>query len=160
MAILEFDAFSAVLSQNFARKGAILCLDNGSKNIGVAISDLSRTIASPISAIKRQKLAPMAGEIFKIFDEKECVALLVGHPLNMDGTSGPSAQAARALARNLLSVRDVPIFMADERLSTSAVQRQMIDADITRAKRANMVDSAAASYVLQGVLDRLTNSIC
>ncbi len=155
MAILEFAEFSQYLVQNHAKKGAILCLDNGSKNIGIAVSDLSRTIASPMAAIKRQKLMPMANDIFKVFDEKECVAIVIGHPLNMDASSGPSAQAARAFARNLLGVREVPIIMADERLSTAAVQRQMIDADITRSKRANMVDSAAAAFVLQGVLDRI-----
>ena len=159
MAILEFEAFSQFLANNHAQKGAVLCLDNGSKNIGVAVSDLSRTIASPMAAIKRQKLVPMASNIFKVFDLKECVAIIIGHPLNMDATSGPSAQAARAFARNLLSVRDLPILMADERLSTAAVQRQMIDADITRNKRAGMVDSAASAFVLQGVLDRLKNAL-
>lgn len=158
MAILEFEAFSQFLADNYAKKGAILCLDNGSKNIGAAISDLSRTIASPTAVIKRQKLVPMAADIFKVFDQKECIAIIIGNPLNMDASSGPSAQAARAFARNLLSVRDVPMLMADERLSTAAVQRQMIDADITRNKRAAMVDSAASAFVLQGVLDRLKNS--
>lgn len=130
-------------------------IDNGSKNIGIAVSDLTRTIASPMNSVKKGKLGPTSSEIFKIFDEKECFAIIMGHPLNMDGTSGPSAQAARAFARNLVSIKDVPLIMWDERLSTSAVQRQMIDADVSRSKRADKVDSAAACFVLQGFLDRL-----
>ncbi len=155
MPIIELDEFTAFLNAQENKKGALLGIDNGSKNIGLAVSDLTRTIASPIYAVKKKKLPETAGEIFKAFDEKECIAIIMGHPLNMDGSKGPSAQAARAFARNLLTVRDVPLLMWDERLSTSVVQRQMIEADMTRAKRAEQVDSASASYVLQGVLDRI-----
>lgn len=154
MPILDFDEFATFIS-SAPKNGAIFGIDNGEKNIGIAVSDLTRLIASPQSAVKRGKFSETAAAIFKIFDAKECIAYVVGHPINMDGSSGPSAQAARAFARNLASLRDVPILMADERLSTSAVQRQMIDADVSRKSRAIKVDSAAAAFVLQGVLDRL-----
>jgi len=154
MPIFSFDEFTLAM-QSAPKNGAILGIDNGEKNIGIAVSDLTRLIASPQAAIKRQKFTDTAAAIFKAFDTKECIAIIIGHPINMDGSSGPSAQAARAFARNLASLRDVPILMADERLSTSAVQRQMIAADVSRKNRALKVDSAAAAYVLQGVLDRL-----
>jgi putative Holliday junction resolvase len=151
---MNFDEFSEFL-QTAPKNGALLGIDNGEKNIGIAVSDLTRLIASPQSAVKRSKFSETAAAIFKIFDAKDCIAIIIGHPINMDGSSGPSAQAARAFARNLANLRDVPILMADERLSTSAVQRQMIDADVSRKNRAIKVDSAAAAFVLQGVLDRL-----
>lgn len=153
MPLFDFDQLSLFLSEPQNRKGALLGIDNGEKNIGLAVSDLTRTIASPLKTVKKRKFTETATDIFASFDEKECIAIIMGHPLNLDGTSGPSAQAARAFARNLLNMRDIPIMLYDERLSTSAVQRQMIEADITRKKRAQMVDSAAASFVLQGVLD-------
>lgn len=155
MPILELNNFTDFLTQNAPNKGALLGIDNGSKNIGIAASDLTRMIASPQTPIKKKKFTETAEAIFKAMEDKECVAIVMGHPLNMDGTSGPSAQAARAFARNLVAARDVPLLMWDERLSTSAVQRQMIEADVTRKNRAEMVDSAAAAFVLQGVLDRL-----
>lgn len=155
MPVIEYAEFVEVLNQAQNKKGALLGIDNGSKNIGVAVSDLTRTIASPMNSVKRKKLQETAAAIFKIYDEKECIGIIMGHPLNMDGSSGPSAQAARAFARNIISIRDVPLIMIDERLSTSAVQKQMIEADMTRKKRAEQVDSAAASFVLQGLLDRM-----
>lgn len=154
MPILNFDDFATFMG-SAPKNGAILGIDNGEKNIGIAVSDLTRLIASPQPAVKKQKFTETAASIFKIFDAKECIAIVIGNPINLNGTSGPSAQAARAFARNLAALRDVPIMMADERLSTSAVQRQMIDADVSRKNRAQKVDSAAAAFVLQGVLDRL-----
>lgn len=155
MPVIEFENLLEILNQPQNKKGALLGIDNGSKNIGIAVSDLTRTIASPMNFVKRKKLQETAAAIFKIYDEKECIGIAMGHPLNMDGTSGPSAQAARAFARNLVSIRDIPLIMIDERLSTSAVQKQMIEADMTRKKRAEQVDSAAACFVLQGLLDRM-----
>ena len=143
------------LSNDGQDKGALLGIDNGSKNIGIAISDIKRVIASPTAPVKKKKLGETAQAIFNIFDDKECIAIIMGHPINMDGTSGPSAQAARAFAKNLLAIRDVPLVFWDERMSTTVVQRQMIEADMSRAKRAEQVDSAAAAYVLQGVIDRI-----
>lgn len=155
MPLFDFEQLSQFLNAEENKKGALLCIDNGEKNIGLAVSDLTRTIASPFKTVKKRKFGETATEIYASFDEKECIAIIMGHPLNLDGSSGPSAQAARAFARNLLNIRDIPIMLYDERLSTSAVQKQMIDADISRKKRAEKVDSAAAAFVLQGVLDKL-----
>lgn len=152
---LNFDEFKDFLNLDANRRGALLGIDYGEKNIGIAVSDLTRTIASPMNFVARKKFGETAASIFKTFDDKECIAIIMGHPLNMDGTSGPSAQAARAMARNLLQIRDVPLLLVDERLSTTAVQKQMIEADMTRKKRAEQVDSAAAAFVLQGLLDRV-----
>lgn len=140
-----------------SKEQSILGLDPGSKNIGIAISDVTKTIASPLKPIRREKFSQTAAKIFAIIDEKNSGAICFGLPLNMDGSSGASAQAARAFARNLMAIKDIPVFLRDERLSTSAVQKQMIEADISRARRAAMVDSAAAAFTLQGVLDELKN---
>lgn len=151
MAVLDYASFVAALP----RHGALLGLDPGSVTIGVATSDLTRLIASPVAGVKRTKMAQDGAAIFKIYKDREACAIIVGHPLNMDGSKGPSSQAARALARNLLAIADLPMLMWDERLSTAAVLRQMISADMSRAKRAASVDAAAATYMLQGLLDRL-----
>jgi putative holliday junction resolvase len=151
MSILDYEAFAAALPP----RGALIGIDPGSVTIGVAASDTTRTIASPASGIKRLKMAQDGASVFAIFKDRQACGLVVGHPLNMDGSKGPSSQSARAFARNLVAIHDVPLLMWDERLSTAAVLRQMISADMTRAKRANTVDAAAASYMLQGLLDRL-----
>jgi putative holliday junction resolvase len=151
MPVLDYDAFAACLP----KRGALIGLDPGSVTIGVAASDGTRTIASPVSGVKKTKMSADAAAIFAIYQNRDACGLVVGHPLNMDGSRGPSSQAARAFARNLLAIKDVPLLMWDERLSTAAVLRQMISADMSRAKRAATVDAAAASYMLQGLLDRL-----
>jgi putative holliday junction resolvase len=153
MPILDYENFAAILP----KRGALIGLDPGSVTIGVAASDATRTIASPASAVKKVKMAQDGAAIFAIYKNREACGFVVGHPLNMDGSKGPSAQAARAFARNLIAIEDVPLLMWDERLSTAAVLRQMITADMTRAKRAATVDAAAASYMLQGLLDRLVS---
>jgi len=130
-------------------------LDPGAKRIGVAVSDATRMVASPLDTVARTRFAADAAAIFSLYDARACAALVVGLPLNMDGSSGPAAQSARAFARNLLAVRDVALLFWDERLSTAAVTRAMIADDQTRARRAQHVDKLAAAYVLQGVLDRL-----
>lgn len=135
--------------------GALLGLDPGEKRIGVAVSDPSRLIASAHSTIARSKFKADAEAIFGVFDARDCVGLVIGLPLNMDGASGPAAQAARAFARNLLAVRDLPILMWDERLSTAAVTRTLIEADASRRRRGAVVDKLAAAYMLQGALDAL-----
>jgi putative Holliday junction resolvase len=151
MPILDYSDFVAALPA----RGALLGLDPGSKIIGVAACDPDRVIASPVEGIKRTKMAADAARVFVLFDERRCAGLVIGLPRNMDGSEGPAAQAARAFARNLLNVRAVPILMQDERLSTAAVTRGMIEADTSRARRAEIVDQLAAAYVLQGVCDRL-----
>ena len=154
MPILDYDAFAAALP----KRGALIGIDPGSVTIGVAASDLTRTIASPATGVKRTKMVQDGGAIFAIFKDRQACGFVVGHPLNMNGSKGPSSQSARALARNLLAISDVPLLMWDERLSTAAVLRQMIGADMSRAKRAATVDAAAASYMLQGLLDRLQST--
>jgi putative holliday junction resolvase len=151
MPLLDFDAFRLALPA----RGALIGIDPGTKTIGLAVSDINRAIASPTPPVTRKKFGLDASAIFALLDDRQACALVIGHPLNMDGSAGPSAQAARAFARNLAGVRDLPVLMWDERLSTAAVQRQMIEADVSRARRAQQVDSAAAAFMLQGLLDRL-----
>jgi len=151
MPVLSYEDFRDALPKT----GALLGLDPGSKIIGVAATDPGRKLAMPVESVKRTKFAADARRIFELFDERSCAGLIVGLPRNMDGSEGPSAQSARAFARNLLAVRDTPILFYDERLSTAAVTRQMIEGDASRAQRAAIVDQLAAAYVLQGVADRL-----
>lgn len=135
--------------------GKILGLDLGTKTIGVAVSDAMRYSASPLETIKRTKFTQDAERIIQLVAENNAVALILGLPLNMDGTEGPRVQSTRAFARNLGQKLDLPIAFWDERLSTSAVTRMMIEADLRRDRRAEVVDKLAASYILQGALDRL-----
>ena len=131
-------------------------LDLGERTIGVAVCDATRTIASPFELIRKTKFTAEAQRLFKIMDERRLSGVVIGLPVNMDGTEGPRAQSCRAFARNLLRLRDLPIAFWDERLSSAAVNRMLIaEADLTRAKRAEVVDRAAAAYILQGALDRL-----
>lgn len=137
-------------------RGALLALDPGSKTIGVAVSDPTRLIASGLETVKRSKLAADVARIFQLYDGRACVGVVLGLPLNMDGSEGPRAQSARAFARNLLAIRDVPLTMVDERLTTAGAERALIEADASRARRAQVIDAAAAAWMLQGVLDRLS----
>jgi putative Holliday junction resolvase len=135
--------------------GKILGLDLGTKTIGVAISDGMRYSATPLETIKRTKFTQDAERIIELINQNKVVALILGLPLNMDGTEGPRVQSTRAFARNLMPKVNLPIAFWDERLSTSAVTRMMIDADMRRDRRAEVVDKLAASYILQGALDRM-----
>lgn len=135
--------------------GKILGLDLGTKTIGVAISDAMRYSATPLETIKRVKLTKDAERILELIAENAAVAIVLGLPLNMDGSEGPRVQSTRAFARNLAQKTVIPIAFWDERLSTSAVTRMMIEADLRRDRRAEIVDKLAASYILQGALDRL-----
>ncbi|NMA98590.1 MAG: Holliday junction resolvase RuvX [Phyllobacteriaceae bacterium] len=135
--------------------GKILGLDLGTKTIGVAISDGMRYSATPLETIKRTKFTQDAERLIELINQNQVVALILGLPLNMDGTEGPRAQSTRAFARNLIPKVNLPIAFWDERLSTSAVTRMMIDADLRRDRRAEVVDKLAASYILQGALDRM-----
>ena len=140
------------------RSGKLLGLDLGSKTIGLAISDGMRFSATPLKTIKRTKFKNDAKELVEIIDENKIVGLVLGLPLNMDGSEGPRVQSSKAFARNLSAIIDLPICFWDERLSTSAVTKTLIEADVSRAKRAQVIDKLAASYILQGALDRLRNT--
>jgi putative Holliday junction resolvase len=139
------------------RHAPLMGLDLGEKTIGVAVSDPSWMIASPLELIRKTKFTQDAARLFQLMDGRNAGGLVIGLPFNMDGTEGPRAQSVRAFARNLLRLREIPIAFWDERLSTAAVQRMMIsEQDINRARRAELVDKTAAAYILQGALDRLT----
>jgi putative Holliday junction resolvase len=132
-------------------------LDLGERTIGVAVSDATRLIASPLVLIRKTKFTADAEQLFRLMADRSALGIVVGLPVNMDGSEGPRCQSARAFARNLLRLRDdLVIGFWDERLSSAAVNRMLIDeADVTRARRAELVDKAAAAYILQGALDRL-----
>lgn len=138
-----------------AAKGKLMGLDLGTKTIGVAISDALRMTASPVETIKRVKFTQDAERLAKLISDNAVTGIVIGLPLNMDGTEGPRAQSTRAFVRNLKQKIDLPMVFWDERLSTMAVTRTMIEADLSRARRAEIVDKLAASYILQGALDRL-----
>ncbi|MEE9271993.1 MAG: Holliday junction resolvase RuvX [Robiginitomaculum sp.] len=138
-----------------ASKGALLCIDPGTRTFGLAVSDTTRTIASPVETIWRKKFTPDSGKIFALYNDRNCVAIVVGYPLNMDGSEGPRTQSVKDFVANLLGIRDIPVLLWDERLSSAAVTRIMLEAGLSRAKRAKNIDKLAASYILQAVLDRL-----
>jgi putative Holliday junction resolvase len=135
--------------------GKLLGLDLGTKTIGVAISDGVRYTATPLETIARTKFTADAARLLELVAENQAVGFVLGLPLNMDGTEGPRVQSTRAFARNLAQKSPLPIAFWDERLSTSAVTRMLIQADTRRDRRAEVVDKLAASYILQGFLDRL-----
>ena len=136
----------------------VLGLDLGEKTIGVAVSDATRGIASPLETIRRTKFNADAVRLFELMESRGAAGIIIGLPVNMDGTEGPRCQSSRAFARNLLRLRDLPIAFWDERMSSMAINRMLIEeADISRARRAEVVDKAAAGWILQGALDRLKN---
>lgn len=136
-------------------QGALMGLDLGEKTIGLAVSDTRRTVASPDRTIRRRKFTLDAAELLAAAQARGVVGLVLGLPLNMDGSEGPRVQSTRAFARNLERLTDLPIGFWDERLSTVAAQRALIEADMSRAKRALVIDHVAAGFILQGFLDRL-----
>ena len=136
-------------------RARLLGLDLGEKTIGIALSDTLLTVATPMETLKRGKFGADAAKIEAIAAEQGAGGLVVGLPLNMDGSDGPSAQSARAFARNFAARSAMPILLWDERLSTAAVTRTLIDADASRRRRGEVVDKMAAAYILQGVLERL-----
>jgi len=135
----------------------LLGLDLGEKTIGLALSDTGLSIATPMQTLKRGKFTADAAKLDIIISAQGVGGLVVGLPLNMDGSDGPSAQSARAFARNWAARSLLPLVMQDERLSTSAVTRTLLEADASRRRRGEVVDKMAAAYILQGVLDRLRN---
>lgn len=143
------------LKPTLARGARLIGLDLGEKTIGVALSDTLASIATPLMTLKRRKFSANAGELLGLAKEHGVGAFVLGLPLNMDGSEGPSAQSARAFARNLAALSEIPIVLWDERLSTAAVTRTLLEADSSRKRRAEVVDKMAAAYILQGALDRL-----
>ena len=136
-------------------RGALLGLDLGTKTIGVAVSDPDRRLAAPVETIERKRFSDDAARLFKLAGERRVAGFVLGLPINMDGSEGPRAQATRAFARNLAKLTELPIALWDERLSTAAVERALIEADVSRNKRKAVIDQHAAAYILQGALDRL-----
>lgn len=139
--------------------GPLLAIDPGSKTLGIAASDALRLIASPVETLARgRKLAPTLEKLFAIYDDRNCVGLILGLPLNMDGGSGPRVQATKALAYSILQHRDVPLAYQDERLTSAEAERAMISADLSRERRSQSLDASAAAIILQTALDLLANS--
>ncbi len=137
-------------------RGALIGLDLGTKTIGVAVSDPDRKLATGVETIETAKFTQDAARLLKLATERNVVGFVLGLPINMDGSEGPRAQSTRAFARNLARLTELPIGLWDERLSTAAVERELIANDVSRAKRAKVIDEHAAIFILQGALDRLT----
>lgn len=153
MPVLDIEDFAAALPQY----APVVGLDPGEKTIGVAVSDVTRTVASPLALIEKTKFSKDAEALFKLMDSRGAIGIVIGLPMNMDGTEGVRCQSNRALGRNLLRLKpDLPITFWDERLSTAAVTRVLIDEhDVNRKRRAEVVDKMAAGWILQGALERL-----
>ena len=147
-----FDDFAAALPAS----GSLIGCDLGTKTIGLASSDPARMVASPVETIARKKFTPDVERLLAVAASRRACGILLGLPVNMDGSEGPRAQATRAFARNLANLTDLPIGFWDERLSTAAVERMLISFDTTRKRRDEVVDKLAAAYILQGALDRLS----
>jgi len=133
----------------------LLGVDLGAKTIGLALSDAQRTIASPLETLKRTRFTADCAALGALVQQYGIGGIVIGLPLNMDGSTGPSAQSARAFATNLARALTLPVALWDERLSTAAVERAMLGADLSRAKRSRAIDKVAAAYILQGALDRM-----
>jgi putative holliday junction resolvase len=136
-------------------RGAILGLDVGTKTIGLAISDVTRTVASPLRTLRRTKFSADAAQLLALAGEREVAGFIIGLPVNFNGSEGPRAQSCRAFARNLAALTALPIAFWDERLSTAAAERALLEADASRKRRAEVIDAVAAGFILQGALDRM-----
>ena len=153
MIVEEIEAFACALPP----RRALMGLDLGTKTIGVAVSDLRLGIATPVLTVKRKKFGVDAAALLALVSDRNIGGIVLGLPRNMDGSEGPRAQATRAFARNFERLCDLPISYWDERLSTVAAERALLEADTSRARRAAVIDHVAAGYILQGALDRLAN---
>ena len=142
-------------AQQLPARGALIGLDLGTKTIGVASSDPDRRLAAGVETVGRKAFSADAARLLALAAERKAVGFVLGLPVNMDGSEGPRAQSTRAFARNLARLTELPIALWDERLSTAAVERELIAADVTRARRAKVIDQHAAAFILQGALDRL-----
>ena len=144
-------------AKSLPERGALIGLDLGSKTIGVAASDPDRRLAAGVETVSRTNFTADARRLLALAAERKAVAFVLGLPINMDGSEGPRAQSTRAFARNLARLTELPIALWDERLSTVAVERDLIATDMSRARRAEVIDEQAAVFILQGALDRLRN---
>jgi putative Holliday junction resolvase len=144
------------LPKLLAPEARLLGLDVGSKTVGLALSDVTRSIATPYGTVRRTKFTEDAKAIREAVEKNQVGALVIGLPINLDGSEGPRAQSTRAFARNLAARVEVPMIFWDERLSTAAVERHLIEAGASRKRRAQVIDRMAAAYILQGALDRLS----
>jgi putative Holliday junction resolvase len=140
---------------HWPERGALLGLDLGTKTIGVAVSDPDRRLATGVETVQRKAFRADAARLLSLAAERDAAGFVLGLPINMDGSEGPRAQSTRAFARNLSALTDLAIGLWDERLSTAAVERELIGLDVSRAKRAEVIDQHAAIFILQGALDRL-----
>jgi putative Holliday junction resolvase len=147
----DIESFAAALSPNRAIAG----LDLGTMTIGVALSDLRRQVATPIEVIRREKFTLDAARLLALLDQRGATGIVLGLPLNMDGSSGPRVQSTQAFARNLEKLTPLPICFWDERLSTVAAERALLEADTSRKRRKEVIDQVAAGFILQGALDRM-----
>ena len=142
---------------HLAPRGALIGLDLGTKTIGVAVCDPDRKLATGVTTVARGKFTADAAAVLALAAERQAVGFVLGLPINMDGSEGPRAQSTRAFARNFAKLTELPIALWDERLSTAAVERELIAIDMSRARRAEVIDQHAAAYILQGALARLAN---
>ena len=142
-------------AEHLPARGSLIGLDLGSKTIGVASSDPDRKLATGVETIARTKFSADAARVLALAAERNACGFVLGLPVNMDGSEGPRAQSTRAFARNFAKLTELPIALWDERLSTAAVERGLIEADMRRNKRKEVIDQHAAAYILQGALDRL-----
>ena len=142
---------------HWPERGALVGLDLGTKTIGVAVSDPDRRLATGVETIQRKAFRSDAARLLAIAAERNAAGFVLGLPINMDASEGPRAQSTRAFARNFSGLTELAIALWDERLSTSAVELELIGMDVSRAKRAQVIDEHAAMYILQGALDRLAN---
>src|ERR1700719_1930757 len=140
---------------HWPKRGALVGLDLGTKTIGVAVSDPDRKLATGVETIQRKAFKSDAARLLVIARERNAAGFVLGLPINMDGSEGPRAQSTRAFARNFSKLTELPIALWDERLSTAAVERALIGMDVSRARRAQVIDEHAAIFILQGALDRL-----
>ncbi len=152
MILTDITDFLAALPPN----RAICGLDLGDKTIGIAVSDLRRSVSTPIHTVRRTKFTADAAELLAVLTERNIAGIILGLPLNMDGSEGPRVQSTRAFARNLIKLTELPITFWDERLSTVAAERALLEGDTSRKRRREVIDQVAAGYILQGALDRLS----
>jgi putative Holliday junction resolvase len=142
-------------AEHLPAQSALIGLDLGDKTIGVAVTDAMRSVATPLETVKRKKFGVDAARLVEIIEDRSIGGVILGLPRNMDGSEGPRCQSTRAFARNFEKLCPLPIGFWDERLSTVAAEKALLEADTSRKRRAEVIDHVAASYILQGVLDRL-----